>query len=191
MSSAVAKPRLTAEDYLAWEEQQTEKHEFIDGQVYAMAGAEDRHVTVAGNVFFALRQHLAGTPCRTYISDMRVQVEAAGNYYYPDVVVTCAESDRGRRLDKTAPTLLVEVLSPSTAAHDRGRKFAAYRRIPQLREYMLVDPDSRTTDVYRVGDDGLWVLHPYARDDVVRLASVGLELAPAQLWADVVDDEAA
>ena len=80
-------PQFSAEDYLAWEPAQLDRHEFVDGDVFAMAGAEDRHVTVAGNVYMALRQHLSGSPCRTYMSDMRLQVAAAHSYFYPDVLV--------------------------------------------------------------------------------------------------------
>lgn len=187
MGSALRKPRLSADEYLAWEQTQPERHEFLRGEVFAMAGAGDTHVTVAMNIAFALRQHLAGTPCRTYISDMRLFVEAADCYFYPDVMVSCAERDRASDTSKSAPTLVIEVLSPSTAAFDRGGKFAAYRLLPDLREYAVVDPDQRATDVYRKGDDGLWVLHPFGRDEAPAFASVGLALAPARLWADVID----
>ena len=91
---------MTAADYLAWEAAQTERHEFIDGEVWAMAGATDRHVTTALNVAMALKQHLCGTPCRTFMSDMKLHAESANSYFYPDVVVTCSEADRGRPLIK-------------------------------------------------------------------------------------------
>jgi len=89
-------PVFSAADYLAWEATQAERHEFIDGEVFAMAGAEDRHVTVAGNLYMTLRQHLAGSPCRTYMSDMRLHVAAAESYFYPDVLVTCKQLQRCR-----------------------------------------------------------------------------------------------
>ncbi|MEO5659230.1 MAG: Uma2 family endonuclease [Polaromonas sp.] len=178
---------FSAADYLAWEPAQLERHEFLDGEVFAMAGAEDRHVTVAGNLYIALRQHLSGSPCRTYMSDMRLQVAAANSYFYPDVLVTCSAADLASAMVKTEPKLIVEVLSPSTAAYDRGVKFSHYRRLASLEEYVLIDLDSRSTDGYRKGADGLWVLHPFARGEQVTLASVALELSAAQLFAEVPD----
>lgn len=176
---------LTAAEYLAWEETQEQRHEYLHGEVFAMAGAEDRHVTVAGNIFVALRQHLRGSACQTYISDMRLHVEAANAYFYPDVMVTCDAADHASRLSKAHPLLVVEVLSPATGNYDRGDKFAHYRRLASLREYVLVDIDRRATDVYRKGADGLWVLHPYAGEEAVEFASVELRLAAGELFADV------
>jgi Uma2 family endonuclease len=138
-------------------------------------------------VAMALRQHLSGTPCRTFITDMKLRVEAADAFYYPDVMVTCSAADAGDLLVKRQPVLLVEVLSPSTAAHDRGEKFAAYRKLPSLREYLLIDTDTRRCDLYRKGDDGLWVLHPSEPGQAVALSSVTLQISPAQLWAEVPD----
>jgi Uma2 family endonuclease len=108
-----------------------------------MAGAGEGHVTVALNVAMTLRSHLAGTPCRTFITDMKLRVEAANAFFYPDVMVTCSPQDATDPLVKREPVLLVEVLSPSTGACDRGDKFAANRRLAALREYLLVDPDTR------------------------------------------------
>ena len=93
MEQAAQKTVFTATDYLVWESGQLERHEFLDGEVFAMAGAEDRHVTVSMNLAFALRQHLSGSPCRTFMSDMRLQVAAANSYFYPDVLVTCSALD--------------------------------------------------------------------------------------------------
>ncbi len=182
-----AAPRLTmsASDFLTWDVTVTERHEFVDGEVFARAGAEDRHVTVALNVAMALRQHLRGTPCRTYMSDMKLHVAAANSYFYPDVMVTCNEADHANPLIKAAPVLVVEVLSPGTAAYDRGEKFAHYRRVESLQEYMLVDVDTRRTDLHRKGADGLWVLHPFDAGQTVDLASVGLGITADALFAEV------
>ena len=185
MGHAEQKAAFSAADYLAWEAAQLDRHEYIDGEVFAMAGAEDRHVTVAGNLYIALRQHLGGSPCRTFMSDMRLHVAAANSYFYPDVLVTCSALDLASPLVKTEPKLIAEVLSPSTAAYDRGLKFSHYRSLASLQEYVLIDLDSRSTDCYRKGADGLWVLHPFARGEPVSLASVALELTAAQLFAEV------
>ena len=185
MGHAAAKPTFTAADYLAWEATQPERHDFVDGEVFAMAGAEDRHVTAAGNLYIALRQHLGGSPCRTFMSDMRLHVAAADSYFYPDILVTCSPLDLASSLVKSDPKLIIEVLSPSTAAYDRGLKFSHYRNLPNLEEYALIDLDTRTTDVYRKGADGFWVLHPFKRDETVMLASVGLEISVGVMFAEV------
>ena len=187
MGRAAQTPIFSAADYLAWEAAQPERHEFVDGEVFAMAGAEDRHVTVAGNLYITLRQHLSGSACRTYMSDMRLHVAAANSYFYPDVLVTCSPLDHASAMVKAEPKLIAEVLSPTTAAYDRGLKFGHYRRLPSLEEYLLVDLDTRVTDCYRKGADGLWVLHPFARGEAVELASVALTLTAAQLFAEVPD----
>lgn len=185
MGDPALPPLMSAADYLAWEAGQAERHEFVGGEVWAMAGAEDRHVTLAGNIYMALRQHLRDTRCRTFISDMKLHAETMGSYFYPDVFVTCSETDRGAPLIKREPTLVVEVLSKGTAAYDRGIKFTHYRQIPGLREIALVDPDSRRCDVYRRGADGLWVLHPFETAEGLGLASVDLQMDSATLYADL------
>ena len=187
MGRAAQPPVFSAADYLTWEAAQPERHECIDGEVFSMAGAEDRHVTVTMNLAFALRQHLSGSPCRTYMSDMRLHVAAANSYFYPDVLVTCSALDQASAMVKTEPKLIAEVLSPTTAAYDRGLKFGHYRSLPSLEEYLVVDLDTRATDCYRKGVDGLWVLHPFARGEAIELASVALTLTAAQLFAEVAE----
>ena len=191
MGAAQPRAKLGIDEFLAWDATQTEKVELVSGEIFAMAGAEDGHVTVAGNLYIALRQHLKGSPCRAYMSDMKLRVENLGSVFYPDVLVTCNPTDHQSRLVKTEPILLVEVLSPSTAAYDRGNKFAQYRQIGALREYVLVDVESRRTDVYRKRADGLWVLHPFEPGQAVHLASVDLLLPDADLYAEVDPPEVA
>lgn len=186
MANPALKPHFSPEEYLAWEAEQTEKHEYVDGEVFAMAGAAEGHVTVTGNMYMALRQHLKGSPCRTFMADMKVQAHADSAFYYPDVLVTCSALDTKDPLVKREPSLLVEVLSPSTAAYDRGAKFSSYRQLTSLQEYVVIDTDTRTTDVYRKGVDGLWVLHPFAADEAVVLASVALTI-PAVVLFDELD----
>lgn len=190
MGLAASRLAMTAEDYLAWEATQAERHDFVLGEVFAMAGAEERHVTAAGNLYMALRQHLSGGPCRTFIADMKVEAAPGKAYFYPDVVVTCSDADRASPMIKREPLFIAEVLSPGTAAYDRGEKFAHYRQIPSLDEVAFIDVDSRRTDVYRKGGDGLWVLHPFDAGAAVTLASVALSLSAELLFAEV-DDPAA
>ena len=177
---------MTAADFLTWDAGQTTKHEFVRGEVFAMAGGEDRNATVALNIAIALRQHLSGSPCRVYGSDVKLRVEAADCFFYPDVMVTCSATDLQDRLVKREPSLVVEVLSPATAAYDRGAKFASYRMLPALQEYLLVDIDARRCDLFRKqASDGLWVLHPTAAEEPLQLASMALSITPAALWADL------
>jgi Uma2 family endonuclease len=185
MGYAARRPALDAEAFLAWEAGQALRHELVDGEVYAMAGAEERHVTVAGNAYMALRQALAGTPCRTFLTDMKLRPLGADDFFYPDVFVTCAEADRALAQFKREPALIVEVLSPATAAYDRGEKFARYRRMASVREVVFVDVDTRRIDVHRRGADGLVVLHAFEPGEDVVLASVGATLAAAVLVAEV------
>ena len=185
MGNAAAEIRLTVDQFLAWDATQSLRHEFVAGEIFAMAGAEDRHVTVSLNVAFALRSHLAGTPCRTFMSDMKLYVAAADCFFYPDVMVTCGDADRASPLIKSEAKLVVEVLSASTAAYDRGAKFTAYRKLPSLQEYLVIDIDSRRSDLHRKGADGLWVLHPFEAGEAVVLASVDLDISAAQLFAEV------
>lgn len=185
MGHAAVQFQFTAEQFLAWDATQPTKHEFVRGEVFAMAGAHEAHVRLALNLSVALHQHLQGSPCRLYIADMKLRVEAADAYFYPDVFVSCSAADATDPLIKREPVLVVEVLSPATAAYDRGEKFAAYRQLPTLQEYLLVDPAARRCDLYRKGTDGLWVLHPGAPEQGVHFASVGLELDGARLWDEV------
>ena len=190
MGHALANPLFTAEEFLAWDATQTIKHEFYRGEVFAMAGVEDRHATLVLNLALALRAHLNGTPCRIYVNDVKLRVDAANCYFYPDVMVTCGAQDAAQPRIKSQAQLVVEVLSPSTAAYDRGEKFSAYRQLPSLQEYLLVDLDSRRCDLYRKGVDGLWVLHPYEAGADLQLASVNGQVSGEALWADVEPPEA-
>lgn len=186
MNEPAAKLPFDAAAYLDWEARQSIKHEYVHGEVFAMAGASDAHVTIALNIAMALRAHLHGGPCRVYISDMKLRVEEEDAFFYPDVFVTCAEADRPQTHCKSEPCLVVEVLSPATSAYERGAKFAAYRKLASLREYALIDPERLSVDLFRWDDEReRWVLHPYEGGDAVELASVGLTLPIEALYEGV------
>jgi Uma2 family endonuclease len=178
---------MTPDEFLTWEATQQERHDFVDGEVFAMAGAERRHIMVSGNAYMALRQHLSGTRCSTFIADMKVAFDD-DTFFYPDVLVTCSEADRKEPLITREPILVIEVLSPSTAAYDLGVKFARYQRIASLREIVFIDLDERRANVYRKGADGLWVLHPFDSGADTRFDSVDLTLPASALFADM-DEE--
>ncbi len=185
MANALQKTTLS--DYLVWENEQAERHEFYRGEVFAMTGARRAHGEVVGNVFAALKRQLKGTPCRVYLEGMKVRV-ADDAIFYPDVFVTCDAQDLRTEMIFTAPTLVVEVLSPSTAGFDQGLKFTQYRRIASLKEYVLVSPDGQRVEVYRRNAEGLFVLHDYTAGPSLLLASVEAEISLQDLFEGVDPD---
>ena len=185
MSSSHPQQPFDAAAYLDWERHQLYRHEFVAGEVFAMTGATDAHVTVAGNLFALLHSHVRGTPCRVYMADMKLRVDTADAFFYPDVFVTCSDSDHRRVHYKNAPVLIVEVLSDGTAAYDRGHKFAAYRQIDSLREYVLIDPEATGVEVFRREEHGRFVLYPFGPGEQVELASIGFTVPIEVLYEDV------
>ena len=167
---------FTAEDYLRWEAGQPDKHEYDHGETFAMGGASRRHVTISLNIAAALDEALEGSPCRAYMADMKVQAAADEAYFYPDVLVTCDPADHRADQFMRSPTLIVEVLSPATAAYDRGDKFAAYRRIPSLRDFVLIDPDLRRIEHYRRSQDERWELQDIAPEQALVLESLEVSI---------------
>lgn len=185
MGHPLMEPTMSVDDFLAWDATQTMRHEFVDGEVFAMAGAEDRHPMVTGNLYIALHQHLAGTPRRACRVDIKLHVALVDSDFHPDIFVTCHAAGHASRFVEQRPTLIVEVLSPGTAADDRGDKFTRHRLIDSLCEDGVVDLDSLRTDIHRKGADGLWVLHPFDAAQTVRFDSVGVDISAERLFADV------
>jgi len=178
-------PSLSPEEFLKWEASQIEKHEYVAGEVFAIGGASRRHVTVSGNVFAALNEAVTGTPCRAYMADMKIEIALKKSYVYPDVFVTCHPDDHRAELTMRHPVLIAEVLSPSTAAYDRGDKFIAYRRLPSLKECVLIDADQQQIELFRKGEDGLWVLHDFTPSQPLHLASIDSEVAWERVFRNV------
>lgn len=179
-------PYLTPAEYLQMEGNSLIKHEYIDGQIYAMVGANDAHVTIAGNLFTLLRHHMRGTGCRAYISDMKVRIESLNRYFYPDILVTCDPCDQETPLEKRFPRLIVEVLSDSTEAFDRGDKFADYQTLYSLQEYVLINTKRKRVECFRRNQAGLWVLQFYTdQQTTFRLDSINFEAAIDLLYEDV------
>ena len=190
MSQSASRLTFTFDDYLQWENQQAQRHEFMRGEVFAMTGATDRHNEISGNFYMMLRQHLRGTPCRAYMADVKLRVDAADCSFYPDLQVTCAERDHTDRYVKRAPVLVVEILSNSTAAFDLGDKFAAYRQLDSLREYVVVDQERIRVLIYRRQDEKWWVdsIGPGER---VRLDSIDFDGPVETLYEDLSEPLAA
>ena len=183
----VASPEIyvTPEEYLEMEEQSDIKHEYIDGYIYAMAGALDSHVTIALNLATLLRNHVRGSGCRVYIADMKARIESLNRFYYPDVMVTCDQRDQETPAYKRFPTLIVEVLSGSTEAFDRGDKFADYQLLESLEEYVLINTKRQRVECFRRNHQGLWVLQSYtAKKTSFRLNSIDFEATIKELYED-------
>lgn len=181
---------LTADEYLQLEAQSNTKHEYIDGQVYAMAGASDAHVTIALNLATLLRSHVRGSGCRVYIADMKARIESLNRFYYPDVIVTCDPRDLETSTYKRFPSLIVEVLSDSTEASDRGDKFVDYQELETLREYVLINTKRQRVECFRRNEQGLWVLQFYTPQQTsFRLDSINFEATLAALYEDVTFPE--
>jgi Uma2 family endonuclease len=178
---ALLAQKLSLEDFLAWENQQVEKHEFHRGEVSAAVDERRTNGRVVSNLASRLAEQLDRSPCQVFIQTMKVQI-GEDTLLYPDLFVTCDKADLATEMIFRSPTLVIEVLSPSTQAYDRSQKFALYRRIESLQEYILVDPETRRIDGFRRGADGLWVLHDMSQDAVMDCASVGCHVALADIF---------
>ena len=180
-----ARQRFTFDDYLALEETSHARHEFLDRHVWAMAGGTPEHGGICANLIAHLSNRLSDQPCRGYTSDVRVRVKATGLATYPDVSVVCGglETDPDDPKGNTVvnPTVLVEVLSPSTEDYDRGEKLAHYKQIPSLREIVLVAHDEQRIELWRRARDQ-WILEVARGDEPARIPSLGCELDLAAVF---------
>ena len=179
---------MSYEEYLAWEATQEMRHEYINGEVIAMAGGTRNHNRVTGNIFKILDDALGDRQCEVYIADVKVQVEPSCKYFYPDVVVTCDERDRDPQL-VLFPCLIIEVLSPSTEAYDRGFKFSQYRKFDSLQEYVLVQIERPVVEVFQRNQDGKWLFSEYGMSDRIFLKSVNVEITVSDLYRQVQFDQ--
>ena len=187
--SALSQPRYTFEDYLAMERQAIDvRHEYVDGEVFAMVGASLNHNLILVNLTAGLHAQTRERPCYIYVNDLKVRIEAADAVTYPDLSALCGRPELydERRDVLLNPQLIVEVLSPSTEAWDRGGKFAIYRQIPSLEEYLLVSQDRPLVERYRRQGDGEWLLSDFrGMEAVVELASIQCSLVLAEVYAKV------
>jgi Uma2 family endonuclease len=185
MVSSLSSGPMSPEEYLKAEQDSLIKHEYQRELVYAMAGVSNTHVLIAGNLFAMLRNHVRGSGCRTYVSDTKVHIESVKTYYYPDVAISCDHQDRELKDFLRHPCLIVEVLSTTTEAFDRGDKFDDYRNLESLQEYVLVSQTRRRVECFRRNTEGQWVLYPYGEVDVMHLSSVDFRCAVAEVSEDV------
>ncbi len=176
--------RFTPQEYLTWEIQQPLRYEYFDGEVFAMSGGTLPHADIALNIASLLKSALSKR-CKVRNSDAKVGITAEGPFVYPDVSVTCDERDRTAQKFSGYPCLIVEVISPSTEAYDRGGKFALYRRLESLQEYVLIGSETKLVEVFRRDEQGAWTFIPYDEADKIELISVGVTVTVEAIYEDV------
>jgi Uma2 family endonuclease len=181
---------MSPTEYLTWEEEQPYKHEYLNGEAYAMTGGTIGHNQIAVNLVAMLRNHMRGKGCRVFVNDVKVQVSTKGPYFYPDLVVTCDNDRTDSQKLISPPRLIIEVLSPGTKSYDRGEKFRQYRQMPSLQEYILIDPGLVDIECYRLNERNKWELTSYTSADredptVVEFPSIEFECSIASIYEDV------
>ncbi|AKG24488.1 Uma2 family endonuclease [Calothrix sp. 336/3] len=182
---AIPEQKMTIEEYLLWEPQQELRYEYDNGEVFAMTGGTIPHNDIALNFYRTLYPHLRARGCRVNVSDVKVQVTPKSPYYYPDVIVSCDPQDQNARKFIQNPTIIAEVLSPSTASRDRGEKFTNYQKMPSLQEYLLIDSEQISVERFCRGEGKMWLYYPYIEGDIITLPSIEFEMEIALLYEGV------
>lgn len=192
MSAVLNQTHYRAEDYLLMERSATYKSEFCNGQIFAMTGASRQHNLISVNIASELRAQLKNRRCEAYLADMRVKAAAAHSYHYPDVAVVCGTPEfEDSHVDTLLnPTVLIEVLSPSTESYDRGGKFMNYRKIASLRDYLLVTQHQASIEHYVRQADGWLLTEAVGLNAVITLDSIGCVLSLREIYDKVLDDAA-
>ncbi len=189
MSQSSKLPDLTVEEYLAQEKRAKVRHEYVNGQVFAMTGATAAHNVISGNLYALLHHHLRGSGCRPFINDMKVRIEIGNSFYYPDVMVTCEPFD-GKSVFQQSPVLIAEVLSPSTTHIDRREKLVAYRRLSSLRQYLIIHQSRYRIEAHKKDADGQWEVSVLGKNDVLLLDSLPsrLNVTVAAIYEGVIQE---
>lgn len=186
MVAVPARQYFTPQEYLDWEAQQSIKYEYIDGEAFAMTRGTIPHNDLAVNLTTALKNHLRGKGCKVSMADAKVGVSESGPFHYPDVMVTCDERDRRAIRVIYYPCLIVEVLSPSTEAKDRGKKFQNYLFISTLKEYILISSEQKVIECFRLNEKGVWELYTYSEGDEFELKSLDFRCPIELAYEDVI-----
>jgi len=186
--SSFPKPRnnrLTHEEYFALEQAEDQRYEYLNGEVFAMAGGSERHAMIGSNGLIALGNALRSRPCRVYSPDMKLQIATRDKFCYPDIQVLC-ESGRRHQNYVEGPTLVVEVLSDSTESYDRGMKFEHYRAIPELRHYLLLSQDRAHAELFTRNENGQWFFNEATgMEAAVYLSTWEIELPLAEIYRNL------
>jgi Uma2 family endonuclease len=186
-SHAYQKKFYSIQEYLEMENEALEKHEYYKGEIFAMSGAGARHNIISVNIISALKISLKGKKCRPYGSDMRVNIPENSLFTYPDISIFCGEVITLREDENTAiqPTVIIEILSPSTRNYDRGEKFMLYRAIPSLKEYILVDSESIHVEHFAINKEGLWQLKELNNPgEEIFLETLSIKLSLEEIYED-------
>ena len=183
---AYSNRKFTVDEYLEMDRASDRKHEYFHGEVFAMPGAGYRHNIIFRNLYGKLAYSTEGKPCRPYGSDMRVQIPENTLYTYPDISIFCRDlMEEGENDIFVQPSVLIEILSPSTRNHDRGSKFKLYRDIPTLREYVLVDSEAVNVEIFRLNENGHWQLEEFKKpDELLQIHTAGFQLSLNELYQD-------
>ena len=186
---AYGKQKYSIEEYLEMENAATEKHEYYKGEIFAMSGPKLPHINISGNLYGNLWNKLKGKSCRPFNSDMRIHIEKNTLFTYPDVTVVCGDPEtlNNDNWNVLNPTIIFEVLFPSTKNYDRGNKFNLYRDIPTLKEYILVDSESISIEAFHINEKGKWELSEYKNiEHTLPLPSIGVSLELKEIYEGVV-----
>lgn len=192
MNAKVQPTRMSYEEYLVFSESADVKHEYVNGEIWAMAGGSIDHSGVAQQLGTLLNVALRGRPCRVLTSDARIRVQATRANFYPDLSIVCGKAETPPEDPHSIvnPTVLVEVLSPNTGLYDRGAKASHYRRLSSLREYVMVSPEDRTVEVQRLSERGTWEIHTFDPGQDLVLESLGVRVPVAEIFVDPLADAA-
>ena len=177
---------LTADEYHAWEEQQEFKYEYIDGEIIAMTGGSLDHNDIALNLYSLLRPHLKKRGCRINVADVKVQGKANRRYFYPDLVISCHPENKRSKKWIQYPLTIVEVLSPSTADYDKGRKLKLYRQIPSLNEYILLDSRRISVELFQRQEGKIWGYSDYGEDETLTIPSLDFTCNVNEIYEDIM-----
>lgn len=183
---AYGKKKLTIEEYLAFEREAEGKHEYFEGEVFAMSGAGTRHNIIFSNLFIELGTKLKGKPCMPFGSDMKVHIPENTLFTYPDISVFCGDK---KQIDEEefsiSPTVIIEILSPSTKNYDRGGKFKLYRDIPSLKEFILIDTESVSIEAFRLNTTKHWELEEYKSiNDSLLISSIDVSVSLTNIYSN-------
>lgn len=190
--SAVPRPYYTEEAYLELERNASYRSEYYRGEIFAMAGASEEHNTIAVNLSDALAPQLKGRPCRRYLFDMRLNIPKTGLYTYPDMMIVCGERKftEAQPDTLTNPQIIIEILSDSTEAYDRGEKFRQYEQIPSLQEYILIAQDKVSVEQFVRDGTNKWTFYRYNNlEDGLPLPTIQCEIVVADIYAQIDLDE--
>jgi len=183
---AYGKQKMTIEQYLEFENAADEKHEYYQGEVFAMSGPKITHSDIVVNTLSSIKQFLKGKSCRPYNNDLRIYIEKNTLFTYPDISFFCDEvlTLNNDEMNALNPVILIEVLSPSTKDYDRGSKFKLYRDIPTLKEYVLIDSETINIEIFAVNPEGYWELREYKdMNDVIEISHIDMQLSIEEIYS--------